>query len=83
MTSNLMTKKIKMFLKYGLIYAAAQKNLGIAGLTLVIIREDLIGHAHPLTPLMLNYFEHNQAHSLLNNFTCISNVCDESPCANG
>lgn len=41
--------------KYGLIFAGAQKNMGPAGLTVVIIREDLIGHAKSDTPSMLNY----------------------------
>ena len=41
--------------KFGIIYAGAQKNLGPAGVTLVIIREDLIGHAKENTPAMLDY----------------------------
>lgn len=41
--------------KYGLIFAGAQKNMGPAGLTVVIIREDLIGHAKENTPSMLDY----------------------------
>lgn len=41
--------------KFGIIYAGAQKNLGPAGVTLVIIREDLIGHAKENTPSMLDY----------------------------
>ncbi len=41
--------------KYGLIFAGAQKNMGPAGLTVVIIREDLIGKAKEQTPSMLNY----------------------------
>ncbi|GFN45963.1 3-phosphoserine/phosphohydroxythreonine transaminase [Candidatus Regiella insecticola] len=41
--------------RYGVIYAGAQKNIGPAGLTLVIVREDLLGHAHPLTPSIFNY----------------------------
>src|SRR5574340_250822 len=36
--------------KYGLIYAGAQKNIGPAGLTIVIVRDDLIGQALPVTP---------------------------------
>ena len=40
---------------YGVIYAGAQKNMGPAGLTVVIVREDLIGNARPETPVMLNY----------------------------
>lgn len=41
--------------KFGIIYAGAQKNLGPAGVTLVIIREDLIGFAKENVPAMLNY----------------------------
>ncbi|HYT16167.1 MAG TPA: 3-phosphoserine/phosphohydroxythreonine transaminase [Burkholderiales bacterium] len=41
--------------KFGLIYAGAQKNIGPAGLTLVIVREDLLGHAMPGTPSILDY----------------------------
>ena len=41
--------------KYGLIFAGAQKNMGPAGLTVVIIRDDLIGHAKENTPSMLDY----------------------------
>lgn len=41
--------------KFGIIYAGAQKNLGPAGVTLVVIREDLIGHAGDKVPAMLNY----------------------------
>ncbi len=41
--------------KYGLIFAGAQKNMGPAGLTVVIIREDLIGNAKEQTPSMLDY----------------------------
>ena len=41
--------------KFGLIYAGAQKNMAPAGLTVVIVREDLIGHARPDTPAMFDY----------------------------
>ncbi|MBQ3791843.1 MAG: 3-phosphoserine/phosphohydroxythreonine transaminase [Clostridia bacterium] len=41
--------------KFGLIYAGAQKNMAPAGLTIVIVREDLIGYARPTTPIMLDY----------------------------
>ena len=41
--------------QYGVIYAGAQKNMAPAGLTVVIIREDLAGHELPCTPLMMNY----------------------------
>lgn len=52
--------------KFGLIYAGAQKNLGISGLTIVIIREDLIGYAKPNTPTMLNYETYAKNNSLYN-----------------
>lgn len=41
--------------KFGLIYAGAQKNMAPAGLTVVIVREDLIGKARDITPAMLDY----------------------------
>jgi phosphoserine aminotransferase len=41
--------------KYGLIYAGAQKNMGPSGVTLVIVRDDLLGHALPITPSAFNY----------------------------
>ena len=41
--------------RFGLIYAGAQKNMAPAGLTVVIVREDLIGNARPETPAMLDY----------------------------
>lgn len=41
--------------RFGLIYAGAQKNIGPSGLTLVIVREDLLGRAHPYCPDILNY----------------------------
>jgi phosphoserine aminotransferase len=41
--------------RYGLLYGGAQKNIGPAGLTIVIVREDLIGHALPCTPTAFDY----------------------------
>ncbi|MDR3091888.1 MAG: 3-phosphoserine/phosphohydroxythreonine transaminase [Clostridiales bacterium] len=52
--------------KFGVIYAGAQKNIGPAGLTVVIIREDLIGRALPGTPTMLDYKTHAENDSLYN-----------------
>ena len=52
--------------KYGLIYAGAQKNMGPAGLTVVIIREDLAGEPQPNTPVMLNYSEMIKNESMYN-----------------
>ena len=58
--------------KFGLVFAGAQKNIGPAGLTIVIIREDLIGHAPSDTPSMLNYKIHADAGSLFNTPPCYS-----------
>ena len=56
--------------KFGLLYAGAQKNVAPAGLTLVIIREDLIGHARELTPTMFNYKTHADKGSMFNTPPC-------------
>ncbi len=52
--------------KFGVIYAGAQKNMGPAGLTVVIIREDLIGNAMDITPTMFNYQIHSDNGSMFN-----------------
>lgn len=52
--------------KYGIIYAGAQKNMAPAGLTVVIIREDLIGKARDITPTMFNYQTHADNDSMFN-----------------
>ena len=51
---------------HGLIYAGAQKNLSIAGMTLVIVRQDLLGRAPASTPVYLNYSTHAKERSLYN-----------------
>ena len=56
--------------KFGILYAGAQKNLGPAGTTVVIIREDLIGHAPSWTPLLLRYDVHAAEGSLYNTPPC-------------
>lgn len=58
--------------RFGCLYAGAQKNMGIAGLTVVIIREDLIGNAMEITPTMFNYQTHVEAKSLFNTPPCYS-----------
>lgn len=66
MSSNLLSRPFDVS-RYGLIFACAQKNLGLAGLTLVILREDLLGrNPLPLTPSYLRYSLHAKDHSLLN-----------------
>lgn len=52
--------------RHGLVYACAQKNFGPAGLTAVIVRDDLIGHASPRWPTMLDYKTYADAKSLWN-----------------
>lgn len=52
--------------RFGIIYAGAQKNIGPAGLTLVIVRDDLMGHALPITPSAYDYAKQAEADSMLN-----------------
>ncbi len=52
--------------KFGLIYAGAQKNIGPAGLTIVIVRKDLMGKAMPVCPTMLRYDIHAENNCLYN-----------------
>jgi phosphoserine aminotransferase len=54
MSSNILSRQIDVS-KFGVIYAGAQKNIGPAGLTIVIVREDLIGQANPAMPVMFDY----------------------------
>ncbi|WP_085993848.1 3-phosphoserine/phosphohydroxythreonine transaminase [Oceanobacillus senegalensis] len=65
MSSNILSEEIDVS-KFGIIYAGAQKNIGPAGLTVVIIREDLIGNAPESCPTMLNYKTHSDKESLYN-----------------
>lgn len=65
MSSHILSRPIDVS-KFGLIYAGAQKNIGPAGLTIVIIRDDLIGHAKPITPTMLDYKTHADNGSMYN-----------------
>jgi phosphoserine aminotransferase len=54
MSSTILSRPIKVD-DYGVIYAGAQKNIGPAGLTLVIVRRELLGRAHAMCPAMLNW----------------------------
>jgi phosphoserine aminotransferase len=65
MSSTLLSRPLDVS-RYGLIYAGAQKNIGPAGLTLVIVREELIGKAGATTPAMLDYRVHADAGSMAN-----------------
>ena len=65
MSSNILSRTLDVS-KFGLIYAGAQKNIGPAGLTLVIVREDLIGQVPTGTPTMLDYKTHADNESMYN-----------------
>ncbi|WMI81065.1 3-phosphoserine/phosphohydroxythreonine transaminase [Anaerotignum sp. MB30-C6] len=65
MSSSILSEVIDVT-KFGLLYAGAQKNLGPAGVTVVIIREDLMGNAMDFTPTMLRYDIHAANDSMYN-----------------
>ncbi len=65
MTSEFLSRKIDIS-RFGIIFAGLQKNLGPAGLAVVIIREDLLGQALPFTPSLLDYKVYADDHSLTN-----------------
>jgi phosphoserine aminotransferase len=65
MSSNILSRPVDVS-KFGVIYAGAQKNIGPAGLTLVIVRDDLIGNPVPDTPTMLDYSTHAGSGSMYN-----------------
>lgn len=65
MSSNILSQPYEIE-KFGLIYAGAQKNIGPSGLTIVIIREDLIGHAGPTVAKMLDYKTYADKNSMFN-----------------
>jgi phosphoserine aminotransferase len=52
--------------RFGIVFACAQKNIGPAGLTVAIIRDDLIGHCSPRWPTMLDYKSYSESKSLYN-----------------
>jgi phosphoserine aminotransferase len=65
MSSHILSRPIDVT-KFGLIYAGAQKNIGPAGVTLVIVREDLLGRAAPNIPNVMDYAVQAENGSLLN-----------------
>jgi phosphoserine aminotransferase len=69
MSSNILSERYDVS-KFGLIYAGAQKNIGPAGVTVAIIREDLLGHELPITPTMLGYKIHVDNESMYNTPPC-------------
>jgi phosphoserine aminotransferase len=65
MSSTILSRPVDVS-HYGVIYAGAQKNIGPAGLTIVIVREDLIGQAVSGTPTMFDYKTHAESGSMYN-----------------
>ena len=69
MSSCILSEEIDVS-KYGLIFAGAQKNIAPAGLTIVIIRKDLVGNAPENTPVYLDYSTHAKKDSMYNTPPC-------------
>lgn len=69
MSSNILSQAYDVR-RFGCFYAGAQKNMGPAGMTLVVIRRDLVGRAREITPRMFNYQTHTEAGSLFNTPPC-------------
>lgn len=65
MTSNLLSRSLNVS-RYGIIFAGAQKNIGPSGLVIVIVREDLIGHAPKHIPSMYDYAVQAKNDSMIN-----------------
>ena len=64
-TSEILSRVID-YRRFGVVYAGLQKNLGPSGMAVVVIRADLLGHAAPQTPLLLNYAQLDKDDSLTN-----------------
>uniref|UniRef100_A0A665WEP8 Phosphoserine aminotransferase n=1 Tax=Echeneis naucrates TaxID=173247 RepID=A0A665WEP8_ECHNA len=71
MSSNFLSRPVDVS-KFGLIFAGAQKNVGCAGVTVVIIREDLLGHSLKECPIVLDYKVQADMNSLYNTPPCFS-----------
>lgn len=71
MSSNFLSRPVDVS-KFGLIFAGAQKNVGCAGVTVVIVREDLLGHALKECPIILDYKMQAEQNSLYNTPPCFS-----------
>jgi phosphoserine aminotransferase len=65
MSSHILSRPIDVT-QYGVIYGGAQKNIGPAGLCIVIVREDLLGKASPLTPAVFNWKTQAENQSMIN-----------------
>ncbi|MCI6588488.1 MAG: 3-phosphoserine/phosphohydroxythreonine transaminase, partial [Clostridiales bacterium] len=71
MSSSFLSEEVDVS-KFGLIYAGAQKNVAPAGVTIVIVREDLLGFADEKTPIYLDYATHAKKGSMYNTPPCFT-----------
>ncbi|MGI9261150.1 MAG: 3-phosphoserine/phosphohydroxythreonine transaminase, partial [Woeseiaceae bacterium] len=71
MSSSILSQPVDVS-RFGIIYAGAQKNIGPAGITVVIARRDLIGKARATTPALLNYSAYDQSGSMSNTPPCFT-----------
>jgi phosphoserine aminotransferase len=71
MSSNILSEVYDIS-KFSVIFAGAQKNIGPAGLTIAIVKKDLVGKARDITPVMLNWETHAETKSLYNTPPCYS-----------
>ena len=71
MSSDILSRPVNIS-KYALIYAGAQKNIGPAGVTLVIVRENILGKVERKIPTMLDYRTHIKENSLYNTPPCFA-----------
>jgi phosphoserine aminotransferase len=69
MSSSILSEKVDVS-KFGLIYAGAQKNVGPAGVSIVIVRKDLVGHVRANTPTYLDFKIHADNGSMYNTPPC-------------
>lgn len=65
MSSNILSRQVDID-RFGLIYAGAQKNMGPSGITVLIVRDDLLGRARRTTPSTMDYAAQAKHHSMLN-----------------
>jgi phosphoserine aminotransferase len=65
MSSTILSRPLDVS-RFGVIYAGAQKNSGPAGITLVIVKKDLLGNARPVTPSLLDYATYDKSDSMSN-----------------
>ena len=70
MSSDIFSRPVDIS-KYDVIYAGAQKNLAPAGVTIVIVREDALGHVDRVIPTMLDYRTHVKKGSMFNTPPCL------------